>query len=107
MWRDEASVLDIVIWARRAIAHTDGLDRQDFHTNLMAQDAVIRCLEIVGEAAGRLSAEYRDSHPEIEWSAIIGMRNRLAHEYGQIDLDHVWRAATVDCPRLVAELEKG
>ncbi len=104
MWRDDAHLLDMLIWARRASAYTTALSEPTFCTSALAQDATIRCLEVIGEAAGRISAEFRDEHPEIPWVKITGMRNRLAHEYAHVNMSEVWRTATRDCPQLIVQL---
>jgi uncharacterized protein with HEPN domain len=105
MWRDEANLLDMLIWARRASEYVRHLTEPAFRADPLVQDATIRCLEVVGEAAGRISAEFRIRHSDIPWVQITGMRNRLAHDYGQIDLSEVWLSATGDCPALVAQLK--
>jgi uncharacterized protein with HEPN domain len=66
--------------------------------------AVIRCVEIVGEAAAKVSEETRSSAPDIPWAAIVGMRNRLIHAYFDIDVDVVWKTVTVELPALQARL---
>jgi uncharacterized protein with HEPN domain len=85
MRRDEAYLLDILIAARRAMSYMEGSSREAFQENEMLQDAVIRPLEIIGEAAGRVSEAYREAHPEIHWHKMIGMRNRLIHEYFRVN----------------------
>ena len=106
MWRDDANLLDMLIWARRASVYVADATLQEFLGNTLVQDATIRCLQVLGEAAGRVSAEFRDAHPKIRWPAITGMRNRLVHEYGLIDLAEVWRTAREDCPSLATQLEQ-
>jgi uncharacterized protein with HEPN domain len=105
MWRDDASLLDMLIWARRAAQFADPLTAEAFAADHLVQSATERCLEVIGEAAGRVSPTFREAHPEIPWREITGMRNRLAHEYGHVDHAEVWRTATEDCPRLIARLE--
>ena len=70
----------------------------------MRRLAVERQLLVVGEAAGGVSPEFRRSHPEIPWGRLIGQRNVLAHEYGEILVERVWLAATELIPGLVEEL---
>jgi len=70
-----------------------------------AQDVIIRCLLVVGEAAGRISASRRAELPTIPWAQTAGMRNRLVHDYGNIDLEQVWLTARDDLPELIRELE--
>ncbi len=71
----------------------------------MRQMAVERAMEITGEAAARVSAEFRAAHPEVPWRAIIGQRNVLAHKYGEIEQDRIWTVATTDIPHLIGQLE--
>jgi uncharacterized protein with HEPN domain len=68
--------------------------------------ALVKAIEIVGEAASKVSTECCESLPQIPWSNIIGMRNRLIHAYFDINLDILWKTITEDLPPLVAELEK-
>ena len=81
MRRDEALLLDILIAVRRVLKYMQGISRADFKKNEMLQDAVTRPLEIIGEAAGQVSEDYREAHVDIPWHKMIGMRNRLIHEY--------------------------
>jgi uncharacterized protein with HEPN domain len=68
--------------------------------------ALVKAIEIVGEAASRISQECRADFPQIPWNNIIGMRNRLIHAYYDINLDILWQTITEDLPPLVAELER-
>jgi uncharacterized protein with HEPN domain len=104
MWRDDAHLLDIVLAARKALTFTDGLTFDRFAGSELHQAAVVRMLEIVGEAAGRLSNEFRDSHPDIPWKQIVGMRNRLIHDYTNVDLPRVWEVVSVYLPELVQRI---
>ncbi len=79
-------------------------DKVGFSIKSMTYDAVVRNLEIIGEACSHLEEEFRGSHPHIPWTQIIGMRNKLAHEYWDIDPDIVWQAATVEAPELKKQL---
>jgi uncharacterized protein with HEPN domain len=105
MNRDDAYLLDILIAARKAIAFVYGVSREEFNASELRQAAVVRPLEIIGEAAGRVSEETRLSHPEIPWQQMIGMRNRLIHEYFRVDLDAVWDTLHKDLPQLIALIE--
>ncbi len=67
--------------------------------------ALVRLLEIVGEAARRVSDETREAHPEVPWSQIVGLRNRLIHGYDSVDLEILWRILSDDLPRLIEALE--
>ena len=68
--------------------------------------AVIRLLEVLGEAARNLSQDIRESHPEVAWKQITGTRDRLIHGYFYVDLDIIWAILTRDLPPLVSSLEK-
>lgn len=70
------------------------------------QDAVVRALEVVGEAAGHISKEFQDAHPEIPWHKMVGMRNRLIHEYFRVNYAAVWDTVRNDLPDLIKTLEK-
>jgi uncharacterized protein with HEPN domain len=72
----------------------------------MTHDAVIRQLEIIGEATKNLSSDFRSAHPQIPWKDIAGMRDRLIHGYMAVDLPAVWDTATTDVPQLRAELQR-
>ncbi|MFA6243750.1 MAG: DUF86 domain-containing protein [Candidatus Hydrogenedentales bacterium] len=91
--------------AREAVSFVEGLDRTDLDSNRQLQLSLVRCVEIVGEAAARLSDDFRSKHPEIPWSDIIGMRNRLVHAYFDIDLNLVWQTVRVELPQLSDLLE--
>ncbi len=67
--------------------------------------ALVKELEIIGEAASRLTAESRSRYPDLPWTDIVGMRNRLIHAYFDVDLDVLWSTVTEDLPPLVPQLE--
>jgi len=77
MWRDEAYLLDILVAARKVLGFTKGVTWEEFQRSDLLQNAVMRPLEIIGEVARKISQETKDSHPEIPWNDMIGMRNRL------------------------------
>lgn len=74
--------------------------KEDFFADLEKQFAVARALEIIGEASGKLSDDFRDRHTEIDWRGLKSMRNLLIHEYAYVDADEVWKACQVDVPDL-------
>ena len=107
MRRDDAAIIDILAFAARAQRRVAGVDAAVFSSDEGLQDAVIRCLGVVGEAASRVSTATREAHPEVPWGLMIAMRNRLVHEYGTVDVDEVYRTVTGDLPgltRLLAPL---
>lgn len=104
MSRDDALMTDIIVYARRAMVHLQGMDRADFVASEMAQDAAVRCLGVIGESATRLSDDALTRWDDVPWAAIVGMRNRLVHEYGAVDVDEVYRTVVVDLPVLLERL---
>lgn len=87
-------------------AYTSGVSQPMFENDTMRHDAVIRQLEIIGEASRHLSDDFQQEHSEIPWHAIIGMRNRIAHDYLNIDLKVVWEAVHHDLPTLKQFVEQ-
>lgn len=89
---------------RDAIEHIEryvqSISKEEFFEEDMRQDAVIRQLSIIGEAAGDLSEEFRKKYPSIPWFDVYGMRNKLVHDYFGVDLDAVWSTIQQDLPRL-------
>lgn len=92
--------------AREAIAFLQGGSRADLDSDRKLSLSLVRLLEIIGEAARGISAEFRQAHPELPWRSMIGMRDRLAHAYFDVNLDVVWQTVTEDLPGLVAKLEQ-
>jgi len=105
MERDEAYLLDILIAARKALRFVEGMTWEGFQQSELHQNAVMRPLEIIGEAARLVSQQTRQAHPEIPWEQMIGMRNRLIHEYFRVNLKTVWETVQNDLPRLIALME--
>lgn len=104
--RDDLSRLrDMLEHAREALAVTSGRTRADFERDRLLNLAVVRLLEIVGEAANHVTEEGRSSAPGIPWSQVVGFRNRVIHGYGDVDLDIVWSIVRNDLPTLVHHLE--
>jgi uncharacterized protein with HEPN domain len=105
MWRDDPLLLDMLLAAGHARDHVGGLSRDEFLASKLHQDAVIRELEVLGEAAGKVSEEVRAEYPQIPWPLIVGLRNRLIHEYFRVKLDVVWGVVTTELPPLIEQLE--
>ena len=111
MVRDHRLFLDDIIEAVRRIKEfTNDMDFDDFKADIKTQDAVVRNLEIIGEASGHLPEEVHLSAPEIEWRKIVGIRNILAHEYFGVSLPIIWDVVqnkldglSATCIRLTSE----
>ena len=101
MDRDREYVLDIITSARLAQSYVQGIEENDFLSETRLQDSVIRRLEVIGEAAGRISTQFREQHPEIPWHDMIGMRNRMIHGYDDVDLEIVWNTVQRRLPELL------
>jgi uncharacterized protein len=85
--------------------YTQEFDFAGFENDEVMQDAVMRRILIIGEAARKVSPEFKEDHPEFPWSMIIGMRNRLIHEYFRVITEKVWEVVEKDIPVLIALLE--
>jgi uncharacterized protein with HEPN domain len=79
---------------------------EEFESNQLVKDAVLRNLEVLGEAAKRVPDSFKDHHPEIEWGRIIRSRNVIIHDYEIIDYKIIWRIITIHLPPLKVVLEK-
>ncbi len=98
---DLAFLWDMLEAGRSIQALVAGMTFEQFEADRRTYRAVERELEIMGEAARQVSADFRAAHPEIAWRSIIGQRNVLAHDYGRIRYDLLWEAVTQDLPALV------
>lgn len=90
----------------RIARYVDGMDADKFAADERTVDAVVRNLEVLGEAANRLSEEERASCPGLPWDEMRGLRNKVAHEYFGIDTAIIWETVMTDLPPLVAPLEE-
>ncbi len=90
----------------RILEYTNGLSAADFEAAYLVQDAVIRQLEIIGEATKRLSEDFRNTNTSIPWKDMAGMRDILIHDYLNVDLNIVWKTAKAYIPPLKNEIEK-
>lgn len=103
--RGAAAIHHMLSHAREAVSFAEGRTRADLDADRLLNLALVRLLEVIGEAAGRVSTEMRDEHPEIPWPQIIGLRNRLTHGYDAVDLDILWQITSRDLPSLIVSLE--
>ena len=99
---DEARLRHLIDAADTAIRFTRGKDRSDLDTDEMLTLALTKLVEIVGEAAKRVSGEAKKANPDVPWSAAARMRDRLVHHYFDIDLDVLWSTIQDDLPTLLA-----
>ena len=90
--------------AREAVGYSKGCRQDDLETDRPLVHSLVRCLEIIGEAANKISPECRQDNPQIRWDDIIGMRNRLIHAYFDVNLNIVWQTVSNELPLLIAEL---
>lgn len=107
MWRDDAFFHDVIEAADRIPDCLRAVEQAEFSRNPVLQDAILYRLMVIGEALNRVSPEIREKHSDLPWSQIVGLRHRLAHDYGGIDLNLIWRIATAHVPPLrdrVAEI---
>ena len=105
MQRDITYILDILLSAKDAHQFAKGMDYKAFFDDRKCQLAIVRCLEVIGEATKRLSETFRESHPAIPWSKMAGMRDVLIHAYDRVDLERVWTTVRDEVPPLIEALE--
>jgi uncharacterized protein with HEPN domain len=103
---DRGRLQDILDAIKRIQSYQRGSDEKKFADDFMRQDAMMRQIEIIGEAARNVSAEFQEQHPEIPWSQMIGMRNKIAHDYTEIDIPEIWKTAKNDIPQLKRAISK-
>ena len=96
---------DMIYFAGKVLAYTDGLDQASFVAHGLTFDATLRNLELIGEAATHTPDKIRAAHPEIPWRMIIATRNRLIHGYLGIDDDTLWSIIRDDVPKLLPMLQ--
>lgn len=105
MSRDQQSIQDIWNAAQDILSFTLSMDRVCLAADRRTQAAVLYEIVVIGEAANRLSDDFRTQHSHVPWKEIIGMRNILAHQYDKVDADEVWNVVHRDIPELIAMIE--
>lgn len=97
---------DICQAARKALEFVEGVGYKDFVADDKTVYAVVRALEIVGEATKKIPQEVRDRHPQIPWRSMAGIRDKLIHDYVNVSLEVVWNTLTEDLPSLLPMIEQ-
>ena len=103
---DEDLIEDLLICLSKIAQYVHGLSYDDFVNDQKTQDAIIRNLEIIGEASKKLSPDIKEKHTNIPWKMIAGTRDRLIHGYFGVNIDVVWDIVTIDLPVLKREINK-
>ena len=106
MERDYAYLLDMLLAARDAVEFSGQITYSQFENSRLHQNAILKAVEIVGEAAVQVSPGMRERQLDIPWGEIVGMRNRLVHAYFDVDIGLVWQTVQKDLPPLIAQLER-
>lgn len=100
------SLDDILEALEKIVQYVDGVSEREFEMNTEKQDAVIRRIEVLGEAVKNIPFEFRDKHPDIPWRSIAGMRDVVIHQYFGVTISLVWKVATSDVPAIKEKIEK-
>lgn len=103
--RDLSNLTDIIQAAKQIQDFIQGIDKAKFHDSALIQSAVMRQIEIMGEASKRLSEKLRLEYSGIPWKKIAGMRDILIHAYDHVDIDEVWNAVETSIPALLKQIE--
>jgi uncharacterized protein with HEPN domain len=106
MSRDDTYLVDILDSARIALDYVAEKSWDEFEEDLQCQDAVLRRIEIIGEAARHISPQTRKKHPQIPWREITTLRNLVIHQYDVVDIHQVWDTVQNKLPSLVEDLSK-
>ena len=106
MRQDDLYLLDMLVAARKAARFAADVTYSQFERSDLHQNAIIKVVEIVGEAASRVSEVTKEAHPEVPWQEIVGLRNRIVHAYFEIDLELIWQIVHEDVPVLIDRLEQ-
>ncbi len=105
--RSDLDLLDDILGSLAKISqYISGLSYEDFLHDQKTQDAVVRNIEIIGEAAKLISKSIKENHPEVPWKQIAGTRDRLVHGYFGVNIDIVWEIAAMDAPKLLKAIRR-
>jgi uncharacterized protein with HEPN domain len=104
--RDDIVILaDMLAFAREVVEFVDGKSWEEYESDIKLRRAVERSVELIGEAARRISREFEENHPDIPWNKIIVQRHRLAHEYDVLDDGIIWSVAIKYVPELITQIK--
>ena len=104
---DRAYIADMLTFAQEVVDNfTLGVTRETYGEAVQIRRSVERSVELIGEAAKHVSAAFREAHADIPWRKIIGQRNVLVHEYGDVDDDLIWNLVVIELPPLVEKLRR-
>ncbi|MBF2029754.1 MAG: DUF86 domain-containing protein [Oscillatoriales cyanobacterium C42_A2020_001] len=103
--RDLESLIDIDYYGRNILSFVSGMTQFEFAADQKTIAAVMYAIAIMGEATKRLSEEFREQYPQLPWRELAGLRDRLVHDYKNIDLDILWDVVSVEVPALLVSLE--
>ncbi len=106
MSRDDTYLVDILESAKIALDYVAGKTWDQFYEDMQCQDAVLRRIEIIGEAARHISPQFQNKHPQIPWRDLTMLRNLVIHQYDAVDINQVWDTTQKRLPSLVNELSK-
>ena len=105
MEKDKAFILDALIFAERILEFTSEMDEEMFANDLKTQAAVLYEISVLGEAMRRISPEFQQQYSEIPYRQIIGMRNKLVHNYDEINIQLVWSVIQTNIPELIDQFK--
>lgn len=107
MYPDDISRLNHIIdAANEAVQFLGSMTREELSKDRKTLQAIIRSIEIIGEASSKLSSDFKGKNDKIPWGDIIGMRNWLSHGYFNVDTEHIWSTVKTDIPDLLSKLNE-
>ena len=105
MNKDNVYLRQMLACCHKVQQYSNSKSYAEYLDDLMLQDACIKNIEEIGEKASKISAEFRQAHPELHWKAMIGARHHLVHDYEGVDLNVLWEVIEKDLPALAVQLE--
>lgn len=102
--RDTVYIWDMLNAAQGVVSHLHGVTYEQYSADENLRLATERRIEIIGEAARRVTSDFKEAHPEIPWRLIVDQRNVLIHSYDEVEDERIWRLAMGEIPRLIEQL---